>query len=322
MFKVISIFLIMTLVGYLYDKYRVKLERKERLTHHDIVRKYLLNDNALSSKKPIVWVHIDYETNSRNWESFGSRNNDKLNQPYKFITLQSIINKAGSNFNVCFIDDDSFSKLMPNWSISLHSLAEPIKSYMRNLALCKLLYMYGGMLVPSSYVALKSLNGIYDTGLEYNDCFIVESRNTSIMANKNDIGPSHLFMGCEKESETMREIIQYLEIVNSKDYTNEQKFLGDVDRKCNLLIKQNKMRLLDGKLIGTKDNFNNAIYSEQLLGQSNIDFNAYLQGIYIPDREILNYSKYQWFARLSPQQIYESDMVISHYLLLSNELQF
>lgn len=320
MLKVIVIFLLMTIVGYLYDKYRIKVERNNRISHDDIVRQYLLNDNALTSKKPIVWVHIDYEVNSRNWESFGSRNTTRLNQPYKYITLQSIINKSGGNFNVCFIDDESFGKLMPNWSISLHSLAEPIKSHMRNLALCKLLYTFGGVLVPSSYVALKSLNGIYDTGLESHDAFIVECLNNSISANTQDTFASHLFMGCEKESETMRELIKYLEIVNSKDYTAEQQFLGDVNNKCFQLVKKNKMRLLDGKLVGVKDDNNNALYAENLLGTTYIDFNQYLQGIYIPDREILNYSKYQWFSRMSVEQIYNSDMNITKYLILSNEL--
>jgi hypothetical protein len=40
-------------------------------------------------------------------------------------------------------------------------------------------------------------------------------------------------------------------------------------------------------------------------------------GIYIPEDEILNRPKYQWFAYLSKEEILKSKMIISKYLLAS-----
>ena len=320
--KYLTIFLILTLLGYLYDKYKQKLERNDKIDHDDIVRKYLLNESAIKGSKPIIWVHIEHDVNARQWLSFGSRNTTRVNQPYKYITIQSIINKSGGNFNVCLIDDDSFSKLMPEWNIDLNQLADPVKSHMRNLAICNLLYKYGGMLVPSSYIALESLNGIYDTGLENNDCFILEGLNHSITTTYFDTYPTHLFMGCIKNSETMLELLNYLEHLNTKDYTNEQRFLGEINNKCNSLIQQNKMNIMDGRYIGIKDVFNKPIHIEDLMSTSYINFSNNLQGILIPDKSILNRSKYQWFARMSTEQIYNSDLIISKYLLISNSIDY
>jgi hypothetical protein len=301
----------------MYDKYKMRVQQSENLEHNDIVRKYLLNENALTGGKPIIWVHIDYEINSRNWVNFGSRNTSELNQPYKLITLQSIIKQAGERFNVCLIDDDSFAKLMPSWSINLQNLADPIKGYMRNLGMMNLLFKYGGFVVPSSYLALKDLTGLYDTGLEQHDCFIMETKNTNISASLVDGFPNKLFMGCKKNSETMKELIQYIERLNSKDFTFEQKFLGEVNRKCLDMVNKNQMTLIDGKLIGCFSTQGKPILVDDLLQESYIDFNDSLQGILIPDKEILNRVKYQWFARLSPDQIYESNLILSKYLLLS-----
>lgn len=317
MWKYVAIFLVLAFIGNIYDKYKKRVQQSENLEHSDIVKKYLLNDDALTGQKPIVWVYIDYETNSRNWESFGSRNTNNFNQPYQLITLQSIIKQSGDEFNVCLIDENSFSKLLPNWTINLKKLSSPIKCYMRDMAIMNLLYAYGGMVVPSSYLALKHLSGLYDTGLERHDCFIMQTKNTNSSSTFIPAFPNKLFMGCKKHSETMKELISFVEILNSKDVTYEQKFLGEVDRKCLELINKDKMTMLDGRLIGAFTNGGKQVLVDDLLQESYIDFNENLQGILIPDKDILKRVKYQWFARMSPDQIMESNLILSKYLLLS-----
>jgi hypothetical protein len=131
-----------------------------------------------------------------------------------------------------------------------------------------------------------------------------------------DFPTSYLWV-VKKNSETMKELIQYIERLNSKDFTFEQKFLGEVNRKCLDMVNKNQMTLIDGKLIGCFSTQGKPILVDDLLQESYIDFNDSLQGILIPDKEILNRVKYQWFARLSPDQIYESNLILSKYLLLS-----
>jgi hypothetical protein len=316
-YKYLLIFLLLTLLGKMYDKYKLKEKGQELIKHEDIVKKYLLNDNAITGRKPILWVHIDSDINSRKWESFGSRNTREVNEPYKILTLQSIIKQSGDDFNICLIDDDSFIKLMPSWSIDLNKLSNPIKCYMRSLALMNLLYNYGGFLVPNSYLALKNLSGLYDTGLNEKDCFVLETLNKNISSTYENKFPNHLFIGCEKGSKNIKELIHFIEYLNSRDFTNEQKFLGEVDKKCYEMIKENKITLLDAKLIGCLDENNKPVIIDNLLESSYINFSNSIQGILIPDKDILKRIKYQWFARMSIEQVLDANIILSKYILLS-----
>ena len=315
--KFVIIFLLLALIGHMYDKYKKKVKDSEIVEHSDIIKKYLLNDDALLGSKPIVWVYIDYETNSRNWASFGSRNTTNLNQPYQLMTLKSIIKQVGTEFNICLIDDDSFAKLLPSWSINLNKLASPIKEYMKNMGVMNLLHKYGGIVIPSSYLALKNIHNLYNFGVNKHDCFIIESKNKNISSTRLDTYPDKLFMGCKKNSESIKELLEYMQILNSTDFTMEQEFIGKVENKCAELINKNKMCLIDGKLIGTVTNDGKKVLIDDLLQESYIDFSENLQGILIPDKEILRRTKYQWFARMSPDQILSSNIILAKYMLLS-----
>ena len=145
-------------IRYAYDKWNYSQEQDKNLVDYDIVRKYLLDEKTLGKvKKPILWIHISYSINARKWENFNSRNTYNLNQPYLYLTIKSIINHCGADFHICLIDDKAIQKLLPLWNINLQNKASPIREHLRGLALTKILYNYGGMLVPASFVCLNSL---------------------------------------------------------------------------------------------------------------------------------------------------------------------
>lgn len=319
MLKYIIYFIVITVIGILYDKYKTKQELSENKANIDLIRKYLLNDDAISGNKPIIWVHINYETNSRQWLSFGSRNSRRLNQPYLYITLQSIINHSVNDFNVCLIDDDSFSKLIPGWSIDLHSLADPVKSHIRNLALSKVLYYYGGMNVPVSYLAIQPMKYLYDVGMNNKNIFVVESNPQSNVSTYVTSFPTHTFMGCSKQHPVMKNIMLYLERLDSRDYTNEQDFLGQINRYYFEQMHNNTINKVDGTLIGTKTTDNKPIYIDELMGASYINFVNNLHGILIPQKQLLERIKFGWFVRMSPEQIYNANTILSKYMVISNK---
>jgi hypothetical protein len=82
MFRYISIVIILTVLGVLYEKYKLKFMPDEELQKYDLIKKYLLNGDEDLGGKPILWIHTTHEVNARNWPSFFSRNTTKLNQPY------------------------------------------------------------------------------------------------------------------------------------------------------------------------------------------------------------------------------------------------
>lgn len=123
-----------------------------------MIKNYLLNESPLYGyNRPKLWIHSKYEINSRKWKDFYSRNTTDLNQDYIHLTIKTIINHCGEDFNICLIDDDSFGKLLPNWDVDLMNMAEPRKSNYRAMGMAQLIYVYGGMTLPNSFVCLKNL---------------------------------------------------------------------------------------------------------------------------------------------------------------------
>ena len=179
-----SVFIILTAVGVLYDRYKKKWHFLDvEGQNSENIKKYLLNEDSILNGKPILWIHNVHDVNSRHWVSFSSRNNKNLNQPYRRLCVDTIIKHCGDDFNVCLIDDESFSKLIPGWNLVIDDIPDPIKKHIRYLAFTKLLYYYGGMMVPSSTIAIKSFKSCYDKLLSKKDSFVGEFVDTSVVSN-------------------------------------------------------------------------------------------------------------------------------------------
>lgn len=192
-----------------------------------LIRKYLLTESPLYGyKRPKLWIHTAYEVNARKWRSFYSRNTTDLNEPFIHLTVGSIVNHCADDFNVCLIDDNSFERLIPNWKINVASLPEPFKERYRHIALMKILYFYGGILCPNTFLCLKNLRGLYDehfsekkgggSGGDGDGAatppppFIFEAPNRSVCNNngsRKTFVPSSYFMGCKKNCPVIKEIL-------------------------------------------------------------------------------------------------------------------
>lgn len=292
-------FIVLVAVGIIYDKYKQKQGLTEDQKNYELVKKYLFNDDTILGNKPILWVHTVRDVNARHWSSFLSRNTSDLNQPYIGMCIESIVKRCGDSFNVVLIDDHSFDKLIPGWNISITDTADPVKSHLRTLAICKLLYYFGGIVCPNSFLCLKDLKPLYDEHLKDGNGF------------RFDIN-SGLFVGSRKHSPVMRDVLNYLEAINSHDFTNEQDFLGNVN---NFLSA--KFTTLDGKLIGKKTESGADVLIDDLLETSYVDIADDVCGVLIPAKDILARNKYKWFARQSKAQVLEGDLALSRYFVLA-----
>jgi|688.fasta_scaffold183481_2 hypothetical protein len=312
-------FILLGAASFLYNRYKKQTEDDEGMKQYELVKKYLLNDSSLAkSKKPIIWIHMTYEVNARWWPSFNSRNSDCLNQPYIYLTLKSIIDKCGDNFNICMIDDDTFANILPGWAVDLNMVANPIKSKLRELALAKILYNYGGFVMPNSFICFQNLIDTYNAYTSNNKMFVGELVDRNSTSQQVNFFPNTKFMGCEKENSTMKDYIAYLETMNSTDYTDESNFLGAYGRWCNEKIVNGEMNLLTADQLGMKDTLGKPVTIERLMGNTYIDLPGTVKGLYIPADEILKRTAFQWFARLSAKQALVSDTIISKYLVISN----
>jgi len=311
-------FIILITIGILYQKYLEKKAKNMKYDSYTEIKKYLLTESSLAkSKKPIMWIHTPYEYNSRDWLSFGSRSSYNLNQPYLNLCVRSIIQNCDESFTICIIDDNSFAKLIPGWTIDFSKVSDPILSYMRQLAIANLIYNYGGVSVPISFLCFKDLMDLYTKGTRDDTMFVCENVSSNVSATTNRFYPDSNFMGAKKNNIQMNAYIEYMQRLISSDFTAQAEFLGNFDKWANKKINQRQIRLIPGTDVGTKTLEDEPVLVDNLLSEEYIHFYAQMYGIWIPAANILKRTRYEWFARMSSDQIFKSNFILAKYFVLA-----
>ena len=307
--------------GNTYKNYIAGTEYKD---DYEIVKEYLLNECPLYGKnRPKIWIHSKYEVNARKWKNFQSRNSTDLNQPYLLLTIQSIINHCGNNFHICLIDDDSFSKLLPKWDICISSLAEPMKSQARNIAMMQVIYNYGGMVVPNSFLCTKNMVDLYQKGTLENKPFFVENQNKYCSVGKETRIHRYIIdikmMGAKKNSEIVKRLIEFLKTkLKTGHFSQSNEFEGSTQYWLQDALQTNQINRIDGEFIGIKTKTKKPILLEDLMEEKYLDIDtSRIYGIQIPSEDILLRPKYQWFSILPEEDILASRMIISKMIKAS-----
>ena len=187
----------------------------------------------------------------------------------------------------------------------------------------QLLYIYGGMIVPNTFVCLHNLIGLYNSGINNEKPFVCETYNryASIINNKNEFvfTSNHKFMGAPKRSAVIHDMVEYIRKRNEKaHYSAEPEFFGYISKWLNNEVSRNHINLVDGKFIGIKIQSGKALLMEDLLVENDkpiIDPKSF--GIEIPGEEILKRTAFNWFSVMPLQQLIQTKLVIVHYLKLS-----
>jgi len=296
--------------SYLYHKHKYLIEETPE-DHYRIVENYLINDSSLAkSSMPIMWVHVSRELNARWWENFGSRNSNKLNKPYQFLTIKNIINRCGNRYNICLIDDYTFGKIIPGWTTDLGKVAEPTKHKLRELAMAKLLYIYGGMTMPSSMILVNDLENMI-----CNKPFIGEFMNRSVTNYDSSLIVDTKLMGCRKGNKLMEEYVNFLQHLVSNDSTDESLFLGKTNMWWKKKLDKADVLKIDSGLLGVTDKNDEVILLEDLMDTKPLEFKKDIKMVYVPDDELMRRTTYEWFVRCSPEQVLESNTNIGKILL-------
>lgn len=315
MFRYVGTFIILTVLGILYEKYKLKFVPDEELEKYDLIKKYLLNSNENLGGKPILWVHTTHNINARHWLNFGSRNTLQLNQPYILSCIETIVRHCSDSFHICLIDDSSFMKLIPQWEIDVPSLAEPVRSHIRALAMSKLFLHYGGMTIPDSTIVLTDLIGVYRSHIG-KGMFVGETLNRNVTSTYCALAMDNYLMGCEKEDKNMKKFSNYLELLVSRDYTNEIEFEGNISNFLNKMYNQGEIEKINGSYFGQKDESDKDVTIDRLMGNTYIQFKSNMVSIIIPQKMLLKRQKYGWFVRLSQNQLKHCDNIAAKWLII------
>jgi hypothetical protein len=312
---------VVMVASYIGNKFRANFEEKN--DEYEMIRKYLLNDSPLdgyTKNKPILWIHSKFEYNARVWASFGSRSSTDLNQPYIYGTIQSIIRHCGDHFQICLINDESFSKLLPSWDIELGHVADPMRDQYRAIGMCELLYFYGGLIVPNTFLCMGPLRPLYQEAVANDVPFVCEhlNRNVNLMKQgdqKKTFLPSTYFMGANKNNETVKELLKFMKTkFATPHFSAEKDFLGEVEYWCLEQIKDQRMTLVDGKKIGIKTTKGKPILIDDLMEEEYLELSKDCVGIYVPGDEVLKRTKYNWFAVMPIEQVLETRTILSKYM--------
>ena len=307
------------------------LEHKE---DQELIQKYLLNETKITemtkaatatevakATRPKLWIHIKYDKNSRKWLSFGSRSSNNLNQPYLHLTIKSIIQHCGNDFHICFVDDDSFSKLLPEWQFKMSHLAEPFLSRVREYGMAKLLYKYGGMILPNSFICFRNLITFYKKALVGNKPFVTEQVNHHAQIHHGDkrllFVPDSYIMGSNMGDSTIRMWIELLEKQIGPHFHNQTEFLGVSNQWFLDRINDGSMTLIDGAFVGVKTAQRRAILLDDLMETESLDLDPMCYGVYVPADELLKRNKYEWYAVLSTEELMKSKPILTRYLVQS-----
>lgn len=313
-FIVIAILLICVFFG---QKWKSIMYEGDTKDEYEMVKQYLLNDSPLYGyNRPKIWIHSNYEINARKWKNFQSRNTTDLNQPYLYLTIQSIINHCGNDFHICLIDDNTFPKLIPTWDIDLETVVEPLKSQFRDIAMLQLLYYYGGIVVPNSFLCIKNLLDIYSKNKD--TFFVAESINRCLDAKNSSFIPDTEFMGSRKNNEYVLELMNNLKKKWNGHFSQEMEFQGYKHHWLKTQIQLQNVNLVPGEYIGIKKQTGKPILIDDLMEEAflDVDMNS-LYGIYIPRDELLKRTKYQWFSILSTDAIFECNIILAKFFKIS-----
>jgi hypothetical protein len=194
-------------------------------------------------------------------------------------------------------------------------LSEPHRSMYREIGMLQLLYIYGGIVVPNSFVCLKNLKPLYSEG---EMPFVTEEINrTSHVAGKKDnlnFMPSMKMMGAQKGCPAIKRMLAENKVDAAGHFTVEPKFLGNMQQWLYKEVVAGTFTTVNGRLIGTKTTKGKQILLEDLMSENYLDIDDNAFGIYIPGDEILKRPKYQWFAYLPSEDVLKTTPVIVKYL--------
>jgi hypothetical protein len=286
-----------------YVNYASKKENPDE-AEFKLIQRYLANNSSLArSDKPVLWIHNEYDLNDRNWLSFGSRNTNELNKPLVYLSIDSIIKKCDKSFNICLIDDNSFVNLIPGWNIDLETIPEPNRKHYRLLAILHLLYLYGGMHVPSTLLCFDDLIKIYDKYTSNDNFFVSECLPTSILSDRTQSFPSLKVKGSLKNNEYILKFIHDLEYHFIKSLTSESAFKGSVEKHLLEFSKEGNCNIVPGKVFGYFDNMNSPITVSELMTDSPITLNKNNIALDIPVDDIISSKYHNWMSKISIDEI-------------------
>lgn len=280
---------------------KMRIARGEYL---DINKYFYDADNLRESKRRKLWVHVPFVKNARVWESFGSRNSYELNLPYMTLCIKSIVDTCSEYYDIIIFDDTNMNDILKDMDIDLSKISGSLLDKYREICMMKILYEYGGIMLPPSLCLKQSIANIDNEDTWY----VIDSYNYQ-SDNLKTMLPTTIVTGSDQHNKQLKKYIEYLEEIALKDFGE-----SSIHYSANYFLKNN-IPVLDGALIGIRDYKNNPISLDQLMSSKDLMLRSDNIGLYMPHEELLHRKTYQWYCYLSEKDVLEANVAFSYYLV-------
>jgi len=108
-----------------------------------------------------------------------------------------------------------------------------------------------------------------------------------------------------------------MEQLNSTDFTNEMDITNQPSHILMKYQERGEIGVISGLVVGTKDANNRLITLDRLFSSEHIPLSNGIISLNIPYDELMRRSKYQWFLKQTPRDIYDSNNFVSKMLLVA-----
>jgi len=296
---IVIFFLLFSILNYKYLK--EKLETELNLKKQDLldVDNFFYTSKFLkASKRRKVWIYMDFNKNSRLWDSFGSRTSTKLNLAYMNLCIKSIIDVCAETYDVIIFSDIDINQILEE-DLDYTKLSGELLDKYRHISLMKILYKYGGVMVPPSLFLKKNISCI-DNDKVWFVCDVNNIDNTSMVKRQT----STCLTGSNVNNLHLKKYIEYL----YKEH--------DTNFNVNYFV-EHRIPYIDGGVVGTKDAYGKGILLEHLMSTEPIKYADNNIGLYMPHDQLVKRKIYNWFCKMSSEQVLNTNCNFSYYMLES-----
>lgn len=270
---------------------------KEKDDEQELIRKYLLNTSTLyGQNKPKLWVFLEHERNARDWIRSTFRTSTRLNKGYLYASISSITQHCSDDFHICLIDKSAFPHFIPGYDD-----ARVPDIHKKDYGLAQLLYYYGGLVIPASFICHQSLLPLVQSIKKEAMPFFGEiwgtHRGAPVHESRSTASP--LFMGAPKHHPVIKELM-------ASFLPTSQRTTAPIVHPniwCQDAVLQQRARIIPGQWIGTRDEKGERIQTADLFFQRPIRLVPECLGVLYIESEISRIPKYDEWIRMTEEAV-------------------
>lgn len=290
---------------------------------NDILERYRFSNSKLKTTKPNLWIHLTVNKDLP-FPGVGSLAGAQINEPFSFknvpalerVCAGSIIDHNKKDFNIILITDNDLPLLLPGWNVNLAAIPEAGRCVVRQVAMLRLVYYYGGLVCPSTFAATGPFSTVLASSALSSNSVITafevpqSGANIGPAAQRATMVPSSKFLYARELNPSIRKIIDSLSLRTGTD-AQVAAFKDLASGVMTDLEKEKKVVVVSGKVIGTADADGQTVTVAQSI-------NGFQRapgsiGILVPQR-VFEVREYGWLTHEEPIKIIQGSSWLGRQL--------